>query len=474
MDSEKLAEMAAHIQAEQLDLHSLLIVRNGYVVSEIYGHPYTPEQTHWVASVTKSVVGALVGIAIQRGEIQGVRQPLFSLLPEQGVKNLDARKRAITLEDLLTMTAGFDYIDNPPPGEPAMERSENWVGFMLDLPMAAAPGTRYNYGSGVTQVLSAAVQKATGMSTRDYANQVLFPAIGIAPVPEARWTADPQGVTIGGYELYLTPREMAKFGYLFLNQGRWDGKPVVPAGWVTVSTAWHAARGDGLGYGYLWNIDPQQKAYAALGRGGEHIFILPEQNLLVIFTAGLTYRDNADFAPLVELLNGYILPAVKSDRALPANPAAVARLQAGIQALAVPRQAPPPLPAAAARISGRQYSLEANPLGWKTLALTFPAGSRAAGESEAAATINGAPPLAIGLDNLYRLHATGNALFPEGLRGRWLDASTFALDDVWIGKMTEYRYTLRLTGDTTIQITRVEKYTGEELRIQGGLSDAES
>lgn len=465
MDSEKLAEMVAHIQAEQLNLHSLLIVRNGYLVSEIYGHPYNAGQTHWVASVTKSVVSALVGIAIQQGKLQGVHQLLWDLLPQQGVKNFDENKKKITLEDLLTMTSGLDCVDNVPPGQPTMEKSANWVSFSLDRPMAAAPGTRFNYCSEVSQVISAALQQATGMSTRAYANQVLFPPMGIAPVPEERWMADPQGVTVGGYELYLTPREMAKFGYLFLHQGRWDGQQVVPAEWVTVSTARHVMRDDGLGYGYHWNTDPGSINYAAIGRAGQGIYIYPEQNMVVVFTAGLSFRDNEDFGPIVKLLNEYILPAVKSSQTLPANPAASARLHALAQALAQPRQDTLPLPMIAENISGKYISFDKNPLGWKTLALTF-----TAGQAEASATFDGVHDVAIGLDNLYRVSDSQVALFPVGFRGQWKDMSTFVVDEVWIGKMTEYTYTFRFRDATTLQLTQVEKYFGEEVNIQGALS----
>ena len=464
MDSEKLAEMVAHIQAEQRNLHSLLIVRNGYLVSEIYGHPYTAGQTHWVASVTKSVVSALVGIAIQQGKIQGVRQSLWSLLPQQGVKNFDENKQKITLEDLLTMTSGLDCMDNVPAGQPMMEKSANWVSFSLDRPMAAVPGTRFNYCSEVSQVISAALQRATGMSTRAYSNQVLFQPIGIAPVTEEHWAADPQGVTVGGYELYLTPREMAKFGCLFLHQGRWDGQQVVPAEWVTVSTAWHVSRDDGLGYGYHWNTDPGGTSYAAIGRGGQGIYIYPEQNMVVVFTAGLSFRDNEDFGPILKLLNEYILPAVKSDQALPANPAAVARLQARAQALAQPQQDQPPLPVMAEKISGKYISFDKNPLGWKILALTF-----TAGQAEASATFDGVHYVAIGLDNLYRVSDSEYASFPVGFRGRWKDKNTFVVDEVWIGKMTEYTYTFRFHDETTLQLTQVEKYFGEEVSIQGAL-----
>jgi hypothetical protein len=309
------------------------------------------------------------------------------------------------------------------------------------------------------------LQQAAGMSARAYANQVLFPQIGIAPVPEERWPADPQGVTLGGYELSLTPREMAKFGEMFLHQGRWDGQQVVPAEWVAVSTAWHVARDDGLGYGYHWNTDPGSANYAAIGRAGQGIYIYPEQNMVVVVTAGLSFRDHEDFDPIVKLLNEYILPAVKSSQALPPNPASVARLQALAQALAQPRQDPPPLPAMAEKISGQYFTFDQNPLGWKMLALTFPAG-----QAEAHITFDGAHFVAIGLDNLYRVSDSEDALFPVGFRGRWKDGSTFGVDEVWLGKMTEYTYTFRFHDDATLQLTQAEKYFGDEVTLQGALS----
>ncbi|MBP1694697.1 MAG: putative 6-aminohexanoate-dimer hydrolase, partial [Chloroflexi bacterium] len=174
MDSDMLAQMGERISQDKLDLHSLLIVRNGFLVSELYLYPYSVGQTHWVASVTKSVIGTLVGIAIQKGYIKDIQQPLLNLLPDQTAVNLDDQKKAITLEDLLTMTSGLDCHENPAPGEPYMEASQNWVQFMLDQPMLAQPGTKFSYCTGAVHLLSAILQKATGMSTREFANQNLF------------------------------------------------------------------------------------------------------------------------------------------------------------------------------------------------------------------------------------------------------------------------------------------------------------
>jgi CubicO group peptidase (beta-lactamase class C family) len=467
MDSEKLAQLVDHIQEEKLNLHSLLIVRNGYLVSEMYVYPYSAGQVHFIASVTKSVIGALVGIAIQKGDIKDVQQPLFSLLPEQGVANLDDQKKAITLENLLTQTSGLDCHENPAPGEAFMEASQNWVQFMLDQPMVAQPGTKFNYCSGAVHLLSAVIQKATGMSAREFANQNLFSPLGIGSVSGALWPSDPQGVTTGGYGLALTPVEMAKLGYLFLNQGQWDGETIVPAEWVAASTASRANRGDKKEYGYLWWIDPQGKWYAALGRAGQHIFIYPAENLVVVFTSDLPFTNDADLIPLQELLDQYILPAVKSSRPLPANPDGLARLNTGIQELAKPpRTAPTPLPTIATQISGKSYTLADNPFGWQTITFNF---QDSVDEVEVSVSSNGSiGQLAIGLDNVYRLVDGGDSTFPQELRGRWEDQDTFMIEDIYPGQMVQFTYHIQFSGDS-IHIIRQEEYSGNKVELQGAL-----
>ena len=255
---------------------------------------------------------------------------------------------------------------------------------------------------------------------------------------------------------------MAKLGYLFLNQGQWDGKEVVPASWVTASTAQHANQGDKKEYGYRGWIDPNGKWYAALGRAGQHIFVYPAENLVVVFTAGLPFTNDADLIPLQELLNGYILPAVKSDRPLPANPDGQARLTAGIKALAEPMQtAPSALPAIAAEISGKTYTLADNPFGWQSLAFTFQDGT-----DEARVLMNGTFELPVGLDNVYRF---AGSPFPQGYRGRWENQDTFVIEDMVLGQMSQATNRIQFTGDA-IRITRLDKYSGSQFDIQGAQS----
>lgn len=469
MDSGKLAQMVEHIQQEKLDLDSLLIVRNGYLVSEIYVYPYSAGQVHFVASVTKSVMDVLVGIAIEKGLVQDVQQPLSELLPTQYAAKLDQDKKAITLDNLLTMTSGLDCHENPAPGEAFMQASPDWVQFVLELPLAAQPGTQFNYCTAAVEVVSVILQNATGMTAREFANENLFAPLGIGPISEARWPSDPQGVTIGGYGLALTPSEMAKLGYLFLNQGQWEGQTIVPAEWVTVSTSNHADQGNKKDYGYFWWIDPGGKWYAALGLAGQHIFVYPAQKLVVTFTSDLPLGNDADLIPLQELLDDFIIPAIKNDRPLPANPDGLSRLQTRIQALTQPQPATTPLPAIASQVSGKTYTLSDNPLAWGAIAFDF---SENVGQVKITVNTNGEQgELSIGLDHVYRAVPGADGTFPEALRGSWESRDTLVVEDIYPSQILQFTYRIQFSTDAA-HITRLEKYSGSKVELQGTLTPA--
>jgi CubicO group peptidase (beta-lactamase class C family) len=312
--------MLEAIDSQSLNVHSVLVVRHGYVVTEAYYQTYRPETLHIQYSCTKSFTSALVGIALDRRLIPGVRTPVRSLLPTRTFAQSDARKDAMTLENLLTMSSGLDWTE----GDPLimqMVRSQDWVAFMLDRPMAEDPGSRFNYCSGCSHILSAIVQQATNGDSLGFARRELLEPLGIA---NARWDVDRSGIPIGGWGLYLTPRDMAKLGYLYLNDGEWDGKQIVPSAWVRASVEPHLqhveADGD-LGYGYQWWTYPRLGAYLARGRAGQLIFVLPQLDSVAVFTS-----DIPGDRPLFQLIEDYVVPAARSDGPLPANPVGVERL----------------------------------------------------------------------------------------------------------------------------------------------------
>jgi CubicO group peptidase (beta-lactamase class C family) len=327
MDSQRLAEMLESIEQQDLTLDSVLVIRHGYIVAEVYFLPFRQDTKHELHSCTKSFASALVGIAIDRGTIDGVNHPVLDFFPERTFADTDARKRAMTLEDLLTMTSGLDWEEGDPIYAQMM-RSPDWVQFVLDTPMAVEPGSQFNYCSGCSHILSAIVQATAGTSTLDFARTYLFEPLGISDVT---WYSDPQGIANGGWGLRITPRDMAKLGYLYLNGGVWDGQQVVSAEWVATSVEAHVETGEELDYGYQWWVYPPLNAYTARGRGGQLIFVMPDLDVVAVFTAEIE-----DDQPLLALIEDFIVRAVQSSEALPENPQGVARLQSLIEAAGKP------------------------------------------------------------------------------------------------------------------------------------------
>ena len=302
MEAGKLAEMLDAIQEQHLNLHSLLVIRNGYLVSETYFGSHQQDTRHETYSVTKSFVATLIGMAIDKGYIDGVEHRIVDFFPERTLANLDEQKEAMTLNDVLTMRSGLDWQE----GEAAygaMYRSPDWVQFMLDKPMVWPPGSQFNYCSGCSHLLSAILQQTTGMNTRDFAEEYLFEPMGVS---NAVWDTDGAGIPIGGWGLQMTPREMAKLGHLYLHHGEWEGQQIVSASWVEEATKEHTQAEDEWGYGYQWWTYPPLGAYAAWGLYGQTIFVIPESDLVVVTTAEM---DNDD--EITELVEKYIVPAVR-------------------------------------------------------------------------------------------------------------------------------------------------------------------
>jgi CubicO group peptidase (beta-lactamase class C family) len=327
MDSERLANMLTFVEEKEIDLHSIVIIRDGYIVTEVY-FPGSDEQTKYhIYSCTKSVISALVGIAIDQGYLEGVDQPILDFFPDREIDHLDDVKQSMTIENFLTMSSGLDWPDPNFTLTGRMVSQSDWVGFVLDRPMAAEPGTTFVYNNGLPHVLSVILQQETGMSTAAFAQQVLFGPLGIRS-DDYRWETDWHNTAIGGWGLWLKARDMAKFGYLYLHDGMWDGAQIIPTAWVAASTRGHIFTTSPLTYGYLWWIGPDY--YAARGLEAQLIYVVPDQRMVVVFTAALRGTDEMIPDRLMEM---YILPAAQSSEPLPANPDGNARLQAAVDAI---------------------------------------------------------------------------------------------------------------------------------------------
>jgi len=318
--------MFDYIADQEVGVHSVLIIRNGVVVTEAYFYPYSHDRLHGLASCTKSFLSALVGIAIDEGYLS-LEDRALDYFPERTIENDSPLKREITVEDLLRMRSGLDWPESSVSyssgrnilGE--MMRSTDWVQFVLDRPMATTPGSTFNYSTGDSQILGAILDKATGMSVQKFARTRLFEPLGV-PLSHWRWTSAPEGVAFGGGGLRMTPQEMAKLGYLYLQDGVWEGEQIIPAEWVEASvTPSH--------YGYQW-WRLANGGYAALGYGGQRIAVVPNLDLVVVITG--------DFSGVTSgyLVDAFIVPAVRSSEPLPENPEALAELEAHIEEIASP------------------------------------------------------------------------------------------------------------------------------------------
>ncbi len=271
-------------------LRSLLVVKNGLLVVEEYFGVGGRDDLHDVRSVTKSVVSALTGIALARGDIRSLDDPIAGYLGPL-VPGLDPEKGAITIRHLLTMTSGLEWDESGGFGSYSdWIRSRDHLGFLLDKPFAAAPGSRFNYNSAAVHLLGVVLEQATVMQLPTLARFALFDPMGISL---NRWEPLGSGYYNGGAGLDLRPRDLARFGQLFLQGGSSAGRQIVPAGWVGLSSAeefgWRISLGslDGISYGYLWWVVPgaAEPLYFAWGYGGQYVVVVPDLNLVVVATS---------------------------------------------------------------------------------------------------------------------------------------------------------------------------------------------
>ena len=305
-------EGAAQSAAALPRLRSLLVSHKDSLVLERYYNGARASQVTNIKSASKSVVTTLVGIAISKGLIKNLEQPIVDFFPELA-KDPERGKREITIEDLVTMRSGLDSTSGRQYG--AWVTSKNWVRYVLAQPLVDEPGTRVEYSTGTSHLLSAILTRAAKMSTWQFAQQELARPLGFTL---ARWPQDPQGIYFGGNDMLMTPRQMIAFGELYENDGRAGDRQVVPKSWV-------ARADDGVGrsrwgsdreYGYgFWIRDfAGHKSYYAWGYGGQFIFIVPDLDLVVVTTsrADVSTERRDHLGAIYDLVETQIVPAIRS------------------------------------------------------------------------------------------------------------------------------------------------------------------
>lgn len=286
-------------------MRSILIIRNGFLIHETYLSSFANENRSInIYSCTKSVTSALIGIAIEEGYIGGVDDIVLDYFPNRTIDNRDVWKETMTIEDMLTMRSGFSWDEadysRPDNDYMLMYDAPNPVQYVLDKPMTSAPGSTWVYNTGCSHLLSTIIDNTTGIGTEDFAQTHLFNPLGIDRPP---WTNDQQNVPYGGSNLRLTSRQMAKFGFLYLNNGSWDGQQIVPKEWITSSTQ---STNTTWWYGYQWWIEPFRNSFSARGYKGQQIVIIPDYNMVVVFTANTNLIGNLYSI----LIDDFIFPAI--------------------------------------------------------------------------------------------------------------------------------------------------------------------
>jgi CubicO group peptidase (beta-lactamase class C family) len=292
-------------------LRSLLISIDGELVDERYFHGARSTHPANLKLASKSIISTLIGIALDRGQLKSITDPIAKFFPEHFGADADSAKKRITIEDLLTMRSGLETTSNVNYGQ--WVTSANWVRHVLTRPLIDEPGGRMIYSTGNSHLLSAILTKATKMSTFDFARRYLAEPLAIAIRP---WIRDPQGIYLGGNDMHLTPRAMLEYGELYLNRGRMKEKQIVSARWVEESlkprtkSSW-----SGRDYGYGWWIDTLggQTTHYAWGHGGQFIFTVPGLKLVVVTTAVPTPDDGRreHQRAIYDLVERHLIPAAE-------------------------------------------------------------------------------------------------------------------------------------------------------------------
>jgi CubicO group peptidase (beta-lactamase class C family) len=428
----------------------LLIIRNGYLITEAYFYPYPKDFKHVINSCTKSVTSALVGIALREGCIKSLDEKVLPYFSDRKIKAVDTRKEALTVRHLLTMSTGLDWVENGAYGSATdswtqMWGSENQIQYILDRPMRSDPGKDFYYCTGASHLLSGVLQKVTGKTAFEYGQQKLFEPLGIKDI---YWGADGEGVNVGGAQIYMTSADMAKFGYLYLKHGKWGSQQVVPESWIRESTQKQMDTPYGLagryGYGYQWWMN-SFGGYSARGYGGQYIFVIPKFEMVVVFTSGLPGNDF--FLPEL-LMETFIVKAVQSSGRIKPNANGAKKLTNLIKVVGQEPSAKPipKMPEMAARISGKKYIMEDS----SSFSLVFKDGK----ECWLMNQFDNGPKyeIPVGLDDVFRIGDIGDAgPLPEhnwvACKGVWMNEQTFVITSRDLADTDELQRYLTFTVD---------------------------
>jgi len=350
------------------ELHSVIVARHGKIIAEGWWKPYAAEFPHTMYSMSKSFTSTAVGLAVTEGKLT-VEDKVTSFFPRDLPAQVSENLVALQVKHLLTMSTGHE---KEPTG--AMVGEENWVRAFLASSITRAPGSLFVYNSAATYMCSAIVQQVTGQKVIEYLTPKLFSPLGIEGMT---WETCPRGINTGGWGLSIQTEGLAKFGQLYLQKGKWNGREILPARWVEEATAKHIQQPDPAkpsishedndwlqGYGYqFWRC--RHDAFRGDGAFGQFTIVMPEQDAVVAITG-----ESGDLQGVLNLVWDHLLPSMKAS-ALPADESAQKQLQERLAALALPLPKGAFASPATAAISGKTFRLDGNALGLQSATFTF-------------------------------------------------------------------------------------------------------
>ncbi len=440
VSSEKLLSFLE--AADSIDsMNSLMIVRHGHVVAEGWWKPYRAEARHSLYSLSKSFTSTAVGLAIAEGKLK-LHDPVVQFFPEDTPAEPSDQLKAMRVSDLLRMATGQQT-------EPPRTKDESWTKTFLAHPVPFKPGTHFLYNTSATYMQSAIVQKVTGQTVLDYLRPRLFEPLGIE---EPTWEMSPQGISTGGYGLNIRTEDIAKFGQLYLQNGQWNGRQLVPADWIAQATSLQTSNGSNpasdwdQGYGYqFWRC--RHDAYRGDGAFGQYCIVLPKRDAVIAITSGVK-----DMQEVLNQVWDKLLPALESDEPLAANTAAATKLKQQLGSLTV--RLPNHVSGAKPSWLGRTYTFESNPLGLESLKLS----ANSDGNAEVATLqIRGVSrEVSIGRQwSDSQLPLLTEKLEPIAIAGGWSD-------NVYTAKLCLY--------ETPFQVTWTMKADGDNLQVTSSVN----
>jgi CubicO group peptidase (beta-lactamase class C family) len=465
MDSAALASLIDYGTTRRFD--SLLIARHGRIVLDAYYAPYTADIPHVANSTTKAVIGTLTGIAIKEGVLDSPSHRMLDFFGDRTLANVDDRKKAITVQNLLDMTSGMEWEEGIEGGREQtlveFGRSTNQVQFVLDRPMARVPGDAFNYNSGNPHLLSAIITQLTGMTAWDYAKAKLFAPLWIGA---SRWWHDSQGLTTGGGGLILYPRDMAKIGYLYLRKGVWKDQQLIPPDWAErqdhAAVNMNASFDPELRYSNFFWAFPDKHVYMAVGDRCQLIMVFSKLDIVAVVTAS----NYCSFSKMVNDISG----AVKSDAALPPNSTGATLLANKLRDISIEKPTEVgAMPAIA--ISGKTYQFPDNALNLKSLSLSLTDvhphyDLEIYTRDPALPSLRLAGP--IGLDGLYRKGEPTPLVL--ALKGAWSNSQTFAIDVRLLGGDSDRKWILSFDGGRLNLRGKAED--GREVSVEGEIASS--